>query len=74
MTEVKETGESTLTFLLRIGFERVPAVRYTIYMILKKVSEMLRPLGNLVHTTSRVFPVIFASYMGSSVLGPVSDF
>ena len=66
--------EDTLAFMLRVSSVRVPEVRYTIYLILRRgISEALWIANNASHTTSRMSPVTFASYMGSSILEPVSD-
>jgi len=68
-------GESTLAFIPSIGFARVPEIRYTVYVILKRMVSKVPGTGNNPqHTTSRVSPVTIASYMGSFVSGPVSGF
>ena len=42
LAEAKETGRSTLMFLLKTGCARVPEIGYTIYLILNKiVSEVI---------------------------------
>ena len=67
-------GERTLVLVPRIDVARVPAIWYTIYVILDRtVSEVVSSASDPSRTTIRASSVSLASYMGSFILGLVSE-